>query len=145
MEVYVNIFKQPDYPTLELWFNCNGKIGALDLETLSVDKFENQAVYTGGWSAKKSSNYIYGKDVSLPGEGPKIDSYGVVTDLIYSIFSAVVEQGHKLSAGHKDTTDLADLTFYVHNLGRFDLTFILKALALYDVCRIDPWWKEETI
>ncbi len=41
--------------------------------------------------------------------------------------------------------DLNGLTFYVHNLGRFDAIFILKSLILNDQISITPIWKDNTI
>jgi|ERR1700679_601469 len=36
-------------------------------------------------------------------------------------------------------------TFYVHNLGRFDSVFIIKALILNKDISITPIWKENTL
>ena len=107
----------------------NGKIGTLDLETLTLYKGQEdktvgeQSVYAGGWALNElgCQKFI-------------IDNTNIKnsTELIEIMF----EELFKLKVN--------GYTLYAHNLGRFDSIFIIKLLALLDY-QISPLWKDNAI
>ena len=86
----------------------NSNIGVLDLETYEEDSIAN--CYAIGYFSvmdKSCKTFYIGKD---------LDS----TKLIHNCISEMLRPKYK------------DTTFYVHNLGRFDAPFIIKALTLFN-------------
>jgi hypothetical protein len=111
------LYKFPDINWAYRDKKYNGKIGSLDLETLTVynnqedSSLGEQSVYAGGWALNELGSQLF-----------IIDNINIKnsTDLISSMF----EQLFKLKVN--------GYTLYAHNLGRFDAIFIIKQLALLD-------------
>lgn len=107
----------------------NGKIGTLDLETLTLKKGQKdstvgeQSVYAGGWALNElgSKTFIIDK-IKIK------DSSELIENMFEELFKLKVN----------------GYTLYAHNLGRFDAIFLIKLLALLDY-QISPIWKDNAI
>jgi hypothetical protein len=108
----------------------NGKIGTLDLETLTLNKGQKdstvgeQSVYAGGWALLNelgSKTFIIDK-IKIK------DSSELIGIMFEELFKMKVN----------------GYTLYAHNLGRFDAIFLIKLLALLDY-QVSPIWKDNAI
>ena len=107
----------------------NGKIGTLDLETLTLNKGQKdstvgeQSVYAWGWALNElgCKTFIIDK-IKIK------DSSELIENMFEELFKLKVN----------------GYTLYAHNLGRFDAIFIIKLLALLDY-QVSPIWKDNAI
>jgi hypothetical protein len=99
------------------------KIGAIDFETFGSNLgLGYHEVFAGGWTIGKNNTQLLYRSEYQP-------SVEIVSDLFKSIF----------------LNKLDGYTFYVHNLGRFDSIFIIKALTLDKNFIVKPIWKDNAI
>jgi hypothetical protein len=103
------------------------KFGSFDLETMvnedvlpNIDNFNivikdsdllglgEQSVYAGGWKTKDFSDYKYADKI--------VNKDNIIVSLIDSIFEH----------------ELYNYTFFVHNLGKFDALYLIKAINKND-------------
>lgn len=111
------------FPSRKKDIKFNDKIGAIDLETYGENSgLGLQKVYAGGWAIKNKTKLFYIE--------PKETNEQFINRLFLSILM---------------NKNLNGYTFYVHNLGRFDSIFIIKALILSDKFSITPVWKDNSI
>lgn len=107
----------------------NGKIGTLDLETLTLNKVKKdstvgeQYVYAGGWALNElgCKTFIINK-INIK------DSSELIEIMFEELFKMKVN----------------GYTLYAQNLGRFYAIFIIKLLALLDY-QVSLIWKDHAI
>ena len=99
------------------------RVGTLDFETYGTNLgMGHHLVYAAGFSVKDKTELFYIE--------PLESSEQFINRFFYNIFM-------------RDNLD--GYTFYVHNLGRFDSVFIIKALALNENVSLTPIWKDNSI
>ena len=100
--------------------NYDFKIGSIDFETFGSNQgLGSHQVYAGGWSIKNKTEMYY------------IEKGEPSENLVNRLFLDILND-----------KSLNNYTFYVHNLGRFDSIFILKALIKNKDFKIIPVWKD---
>lgn len=92
----------------------NGNIGVIDLETYTDFKTNKSKVYAAGLYTKLDK-----KPITFYIDKNTLNSY----DLIYSLVDELFKYKYK------------DIKFYCHNLGGFDVVYMLKALLEYNVVK----------
>ena len=116
-------YTSPQFPLNKKDTNLNDKIGTIDFETYGTNLGMGlHQVYAAGFSTKNNTELIYIE--------PLETSEQFTNRFFWSIL-----MNNKLDG----------YTFYVHNLGRFDSVFIIKALILNKDISITPIWKENTL
>jgi len=114
VEVY---FTSSQFPLYKKDKELNNKIGTIDLETYGSNfGLGYHQVYAAGFSIKGKTELYY---IEL---GENSDDF--VNKIFFNIFMS--------------TKDLDGHTFYVHNLGKFDSIFILKALTKNNEFTVTP-------
>lgn len=117
-------FSYPQFPLHKKDLKFSDKVGTIDLETYGNNLGTGyHEVYAAGFSIKNKTELFY------IGENETSD------DFIFKFFSSLFQIKKNLDG----------YVFYVHNLGRFDSVFILKALSKNSYFTINPTWKDNSI
>lgn len=120
-------YKFPNIQSPALELEYNEKIGTIDLETFANEGYGDQNVYACAWHIQGIYKDFY---IDLKGEKYSEDkSEELIRLMIQSIFNEKTDK----------------YTFYVHNLGRFDSLFLIKALVSDENYKIRPIWKDNSI
>jgi hypothetical protein len=113
-----NIEKEVEFPNLKVLdreIDFNDNIGAMDFETLSMDSEGLQQCYAGGWTNGKIIKKFMAFEINEL----------IVLKVINSIFEYIFRKDGESKSAEKKRNGM---TFFVHNLGRFDAVFIIKDL-----------------
>jgi len=117
-------FSCPQFPLIKKDKELDTKIGTIDLETYGSNLgLGHHQVYAAGFSIKDHTELFY------------IELGETSDDFLYKFF-------YNIFMYHKN---LNEYTFYVHNLGRFDSVFIIKALTKNQFFSVTPIWKDNAI
>jgi len=96
-------------------------LGALDLETFTVDESGLQQTYAGGWMCDNEKQLFASKD----------SAENVIILIIDSIFKYLTDNKKK------------NISIYAHNLGRFDAVELIKGVSVDDRYEVKGIWKRE--
>jgi len=117
-------FNCPKFPIYKKDDKFEAKIGTIDFETFGDNLgFGFHKVYAAGFAIKNKTELFY------------IELGETSDEFVYKFF-------WRLFLNNKN---LNGYTFYVHNLGRFDSVFIIKALTKDKDFIISPIWKDNSI
>ena len=116
-------YNQPKFPVYKQDSKIENKIGTIDFETHGNNlRWAHHEVYAAGFAIKGKTQLLY------------IETGETNNEFVNRFFDNILTQNN-----------LDGYTIYVHNLGRFDSIFILKALITNKDITLIPEWKENSI